>query len=263
MDRRGPPPPSRPRYSADVRAWAIFAAIAPALAMGVFASAWPDLLEFHVTAPMLALLAAAPLLLRAPRAWSLLALGIALATLAALAVVRLDRARDGAPLHRLASPWVFFDLTREPLPVALPPWISAHGYLHTGSALDEYDVPLGEHPDQSRPPAAILVPFLGHPPSATREAVHQEGPILVARIPADTQDGAIPVTLRGRVRPLPEGLLATLVDLEGDGHGRGVLLDTAAAPDLRAAALASIAALLALLLAAGCFLAARPNDPSA
>lgn len=241
----------------------MFAAVLPALAVGLHPLVLPDLELTSLATLALAFVAAAPLALGLRRSWFPLLLGIGLSSLGGVAMLRMQSALDGASLLSVHAPWTFFDLTREPLPPDPPLWLTARGHLHPTSALDEYDVPLGQRPDQSTPPQAVLVPLLGAPPDRVAP-VASPGPILIARIPPSTlQDlsDAAAVTLQGRLRPIAPSILATLVDLEGDAPPAGYLLDTLAAPASRTAWLALAAALIATALACACFLAARTSAP--
>lgn len=154
--------------------------------------------------------------------------------------------------------WPFFDLTREPLPEELPAYLAVSGYFRGQWRLSEYAVPEGELPDQSSRADAVLVPFVG-----TRDDVVQhEGFIVVARVDADAVvEGVSPTTIRGKVEPLEDDLLHTLVQVAAEGDGaRGILLDTLQRPARREVwTNLAIAAIVALVAFACLWFAAAPE----
>jgi hypothetical protein len=152
--------------------------------------------------------------------------------------------------------WPLFDLAREPLPEALPEYIAVSGYFRGQWRLSEYAVPEGELPDQSSRADAVLVPFVG-----TREdVVKHDGWIVVARVNADAVvEGASPTTIRGKVEPLDDSLLQTLVQTQGEG-ARGILLDTLQRPARREVwTNLAIAAIVALVAFACLWFASTPE----
>ena len=154
--------------------------------------------------------------------------------------------------------WPTFDLAAEPLPDDPPEYIAVTGWFRGQWRLGEYAVPEGQLPDQSSRADAVLVPFVG----SRDETVVHGGSIVVARVRADAiLDGADPTTIRGRVEPLADELLYTLVQVSAeDGAAKGVLLDTLKAPARREVwTNLAIAAIVALVAFACLWLATGPE----
>jgi len=214
----------------------------------------PSMVPPTASALLIALATAVPLALWIRNHATLLLLGYALSAVAVASVLRVDVSLAGASPWSTAPPWTFVDLTEGALPDPPPRWLSARGYLHTATTLGEYDVPAGEHPDQSRPPVATLVPLLPKPEASALDPSAHVVIARVAELPTEAQD---PLVLRGQTRPLPRDLLTTLVEVPADLPVHGVLLDTLSIPRPRDAWLALLAALLAIALAAICYTLAR------
>ncbi len=141
------------------------------------------------------------------------------------------------------------DLTAaSPQPHAL--YGSVRGYLRAGFAMDEYDVPEGGRPDQSKDPAAVLLAMAGtaEGPIAVRDR------LIFARVPKGTQPSSHVVQLRGRFSDAPAQIVATLTS-EPQAAVHAQILDTLAAPPQPGVTLA-LAAIFAALAAAGFFFAA-------
>ena len=187
------------------------------------------------------------------RQWVLFVVAFALAAVAGYAG---GRARQILDLTGDDAAWPTYDLTAQPLPDDLPEHVAIVGFYRTQWRLSEYAVPEGELPDQSKRADATLVPFFG-----TRDdVVTHGGPVVVARVAADaiTQSDE-PTTIRGKVEPLRDELLHTLVQVSSP-DARGIMLDTLRRPERRNVwTNLAIAAIVALLAFACLWLAITPD----
>jgi len=175
-----------------------------------------------------------PLVLVVPLAWPVHQrsgptgawwLAVVLAAAAVLAAGRARTHADGALGH---EDWPHYDLTQAPMPTNVPEYAAVRGVLRDGWVLGEYAVAEGDIPDQSQPAAAVLIPLT----ASADPTVPLRGAIVVARVRAATPRTTEPVTLFGRIEPLPEAITLTLVDLtpEARDAATGVLLDTLRVP---------------------------------
>lgn len=177
--------------------------------------------------------------------------------LAAIAGFAGGRARQ--LLDVTSDDWPTFDLASAPLPDDPPQYVAVTGWFRGQWRLGEYAVPEGKLPDQSRRADAVLVPFVG---SREDDVVHG-GSIVVARVRDDeVVDRSEPTTIRGRVEPLADELLHTLVQVSAEGGAaRGVLLDTLAAPQRREVWTNLAIAAIVALVAFACLWFATAPDP--
>lgn len=183
----------------------------------------------------------------------------------ATARAMLDVASDATTEGAVPS----YDLRSGGIPEPVPPYVRVHGFVRSGWTLDEYAVERGGLPDQSSPPAAVLVPVVGAPAVELEDGAQSErNPIepgvavVVARVaPSATFEHSQPTSLYGKTEPLDPDVLATLVQVQGDpAQLHGVLLDTLAIPSRQDAWLELGLAFIALLVAMICgFVAAAPR----
>jgi hypothetical protein len=188
------------------------------------------------------------------RQWVLFAVAFALAGVAGYAG---GRARQILDLTGDDAAWPTYDLTAEPLPEALPEHVAIVGFYRAQWRLSEYAVPEGEIPNQSARADATLVPFVG----SRDDVVTHGGPVVVARVPADAiVDGDEPITIRGKVEPLRDELLHTLVQVSS-ADARGIMLDTLQRPERRSVWTNLAIAAIVALLAFACLWFAITPDP--
>ena len=172
-------------------------------------------------------------------------IGVALAAVSTLVG---QVAHDLLPVTGMGGSIVQIDLRETTFPDAAPRFARVQGFFRDQWLLDEYAVADGSRPDQSKTADAVLVPFVG----TQAEVVELDGPVVVARVAADAQRGTQPASIEGRVEPLPDALLGTLVAVVAPGGAdvevRGVLVDTLQMPS---ASEAWTRVVLWLLLAGG------------
>ena len=140
-------------------------------------------------------------------------------------------AHDLIPLTGLGGSVAEVDLREQPFPDTAPRFARVQGHFRDEWLLDEYAVAEGGRPDQSKQADAVLIPFVG----TTAEVVELDGAVVVARVAAEAPRGAQLATIEGRVEPLPEALLSTLVAVVTPAGGgapqvRGIIVDTLAMP---------------------------------
>lgn len=154
-------------------------------------------------------------------------IGVALAAVSTLVG---QVAHDLLPVTGIGGSIVEVDLRETTFPDDAPRFARVQGYFRDQWLLDEYAVAEGSRPDQSKAAAAVLVPFVG----TQAEVVALDGPVVVARVPADAPRATQVATIEGRVEPLPDALLGTLVAVVAPGGSgvevRGVLVDTLQMP---------------------------------
>lgn len=163
----------------------------------------------------------------------------------------------------------FYDLRSGGIPEPVPPYVRVSGFVRSGWTLDEYAVERGGLPDQSSPPAAVLVPVIGTPAvsleagaQSERNLIEPGVAVVVARVaPSATFEHSQPTSLYGKTESLDPDVLATLIQVQGDpAQIHGVLLDTLAIPSRQDAWLELGLAFIALLVAMICgFVAAAPH----
>jgi len=228
-------------------------AIFPAAALWHAAMIFPSQSQTTWFAALFAAPSAALMAALGRREWLALAFGAALVAVSGHTAARarplLEAARS---LHD--DRWPAYDLREAAIPDPPPRFITVKGYFRSASALEEYDPPDGEKPDQSKPALAVLVPFLG-----TRDAVvEQRGPVVIARVTPGRELAEDLQTLRGATAPLPNAVLSTLVRTTGTSRP-GILLDTLDEPKSRDAWPLLAAAAICSLFGGLCFCAvARP-----
>jgi hypothetical protein len=199
--------------------------------------------------PSIAAAVASPLIIARPKALLSLAIVAGLAALSAATVL------DAGALMRItADPddWPAYDLTQEALPDEAEGYVSVRGHLRDEWTLDEYRVEEGGRPNQNEDAAAELVPLLG----TDEMLVAPEGRIIIARVAKDPGRAKGLTALRGKLEPLPEGILTSLVHFGPEvdkASVEGVMLDATRVPTRQQAwtqaAIALVASLLALALA--------------
>ncbi len=226
-----------------LRALAVLATVAvPAAALVVGGGLPPWVL------PVVAAALVGPILVARRGAFLSILIGAGLAALSANTTVE-----AAALIEVTADPdsWPHYDLTEASLGEEARGFVVVEGYYRGEWTLDEYRVESGERPDQNQAAAYELIPLLG-----SRDAVVvPEGRIVIARVPKKQAHATALTRARGKLEPLPEGILDSLVTFDPKlpkDRVSGVMLDTVEVPTRQQAwtqaALALIASLLALAL---------------
>lgn len=234
-------------------------ALVPAAVGFIATGIWPQLGD----APW-PVMAVAGVLAAAALAWRrkhvvLILIAFGLATVSAQAAATSRAVFDVSAQLAEDESWPFFDLTKEALPEPPPAYVSVQGFYREGWTLDEYAVAPGKIPDQSKNANAVLVPLV----ASAEGALTPDQTLVVARVPssANLEDPAA-VIIRGKVEPLPEPILQTLVQT-ADGADpsalKGVIVDTLSKPEPRAAWSNLGVALVSALIGAVCLWFAAPS----
>ncbi len=206
------------------------------------AADWPWL------APAIAAVVAASVLVALRRSAALVVLAGALMAVSGFTAARARLLLDVT--RGLEGGWPEIDLTTDGIPERLPEYVELRGYFRDAWTLDEYAVAEGGRPDQSKPPVAVLLPFVG----TQEDVVVYDGPIVIARVePGRRATGGIAV-IRGKTSTVAPELVASLVQIAGAEleDVDAVLIDTFARPTRREAWTNLAFTFVALAIAGAC-----------